>query len=70
MIDTTDESCMSCLDCKNCYRLEKLDYSHGGCKHTDMEGFICMVFADEGVANWMVGLDEEKGHCEMYEKNA
>ena len=55
--------------CKTCrYRLKlvKYDYSHGGCKHEDMDGYVCMSFAHEGVACWMVGLDENTGFCECY----
>ena len=55
-----------CSNCKLCYKLQKLDYSQGGCIHTDMDGYICMVFADEGIANWMVGHDMYAGFCEMF----
>ena len=55
-----------CNTCKNKYMLEKLDYSQGGCKHSHPEGFICMAFAYEGVANWMIGDDPDEGHCEVY----
>jgi len=55
-----------CGTCRFMLRLEKLDYSGKGCQHTDMDGFVCMAFADEGVANWMVGLSD--GRCECYEK--
>ena len=58
---------MNCNDCRNKYELVKLDYSKGGCIHTDMEGFCCMAFADEGQANWMVGLTGE-GQCECWSK--
>ena len=57
-------------NCRNCrHRLEitKLDYSQGGCKHTDMEGFVCTGLAYEGTAYWMVGLEPEKEMCEMWE---
>lgn len=57
-----------CATCKHRYNLEKLDYSNGGCVHTDMTGYICMAFADEHIACWMVGQNEETGICEAYEK--
>ena len=55
-----------CSNCKLCFGLEKLDYSKGGCKHTPMEGFVCMAFANEGQANWMVGLDRDTIGCEVF----
>lgn len=54
--------------CHNCkYRLKpkKLDYRRG-CKHTDMKGFICLAFANEGIANWMLGLDDDDSKCECW----
>ena len=60
-----------CGNCANCYKLEKLDFSQGGCIHTEMEGYICMAFADEGLACWMVGEDLDSGRCECWtEKKA
>ena len=58
-----DEHCGNCV---RCYRLEKCDYSQGGCIHTNMDGYICMAFADEGIACWMVGEDLNSGMCEAY----
>lgn len=55
-----------CANCRRRYELTKFDYSHGGCEHTEMEGFICMAFADEGEAVWMVGLKAEVGLCELF----
>lgn len=54
-----------CVTCRNRFALTKFDYSHGGCEHTKMEGFICMAFAVEGDAVWMVGTDEDD-LCECY----
>ena len=54
--------------CHNCkYRLElhKLTYKRG-CKHEKMEGFVCLAMADEGIANWMVGLDADDSKCEVW----
>ena len=63
------EICM--IDCCNtcCYKyiLHKADYSHGGCEHNIMDGFICMAFADENIAEWMVGTNPNSGLCECYE---
>ncbi len=66
MNTTTSTEC--CATCQHCYKIELLDYSRSGCKHSDPDGFVCMVFADEGTASWMVGLDKQHGFCEGYEK--
>ena len=55
-----------CNNCKYKLSIEKLDYSKGGCIHTKMDGFICLAFADEGVANWMLGICPESGMCECF----
>lgn len=54
--------------CRNCayfYKLKQSNYSNGGCTHKAMDGFICMAFADEGIAEWMVGTSEN-GMCECF----
>lgn len=53
-----------CSNCKYQLKLRKADYSEGGCVDTDMEGFVCLAFSDEGLALWMVGVKE--GLCECY----
>ena len=55
--------------CKNCMlslHVKKCDYTKGGCKDSDMQGFVCLGFAHEGLACWMVGVDPEVEICEMY----
>lgn len=54
-----------CTTCARCFKAEKSDYSNGGCKDSDMEGYICMCFADEDIAVWMVGTSQNE-QCEMY----
>ena len=56
-----------CNNCKYKKRLTKYDYSQGGCKHTEMEGYACLApdFVCEGDAIWMVGLDETS-QCECW----
>ena len=56
----------NCGNCRNRFELRKSDYSKGGCEHSQLDGFVCMAFAIEGIAEWMVGLDEEKDMCECY----
>lgn len=53
-----------CKNCRHSYSPQKWDYSKGGCEHTEMEGHVCMLFADEGKAIWQVGADY--GMCEGY----
>lgn len=36
-----------CATCKLNLRIEKLDYSKGGCTHTWPEGYICLAFLRE-----------------------
>ena len=53
-------------NCRRRYKLTKFDYSHGGCEHTEMDGYICMAFACEGQAVWMVGCHEQFDLCECF----
>ena len=57
----------NCGNCRNRFKLWKSDYSKGGCEHSNPDGYICMAFANEGIADWMVGLEEEHGMCECYQ---
>ena len=61
--DGADECCATCT---LKYRIEKMDYSKGGCEHSDPDGFICMAFSSEGLACWIVGNDPKQGMCECY----
>lgn len=54
-----------CNTCKRKMKLVKLDYSKGGCIHTNYEGFACLALAYEGEVAHMVGIDGS-GICEMY----
>lgn len=56
-----------CANCRRRYKLTRFDYSNGGCEHTDMDGYICMAFANEKQAVWMVGTNEYLGLCECFE---
>lgn len=56
----------TCATCKYRKTLKKYDYTQGGCKHTEMEGFACIADSFEGLIIWMVGT--ENGGCECYER--
>ena len=62
-----------CTNCKNRFDAHKTDFTK---LNTDepidsiLDGFICMAFASEGVAYWMLGVDEDKGICEMYKERS
>lgn len=56
---------MKCRTCARRLDLEKLDYTVG-CKHEQMEGFICLACAFEGVAYWMTNVNDEDSYCEEY----
>ena len=59
-----------CKNCKYYLKLLKWDYSHGGCEHSEYEGFACIALANEGVAIHIVHSDnkfaEENDYCEMF----
>lgn len=55
-----------CKTCGHNLKLTRFDYTDTGCKHTEMEGFICTAFAFEGDAIWMMGLNQEKDLCECF----
>ena len=55
-------------DCEYRMRAVHYDYSDKGCQHSDMDGFICIAFANEGVSVWMTGLPGDGYYCEMYAK--
>lgn len=57
-----------CRTCRHRLDIKKWDYSHGGCVHEDVDGFVCTCFTDEGVAIWQVGTDIDTGFCECYER--
>lgn len=55
-----------CSACNKYMKLEKADYSDKGCKHSDYDGFACLAFADEGIIVHMVGVNPDKGMCELH----
>lgn len=56
----------SCQNCAYSYNLVQYDYTGEGCKHTKMDGHICMADAGERSAIWMIGEDD--GMCECYQR--
>lgn len=59
---------MNCNTCKKRLDLRMSDYSSFGCKDYDLGGYICMAFANEGKAIWMIGQNEYTGYCECYQE--
>ena len=60
-----------CRTCKHRLDGVKSDYTLLGSEidiDSDMDGFICLGLAYEGVAHWMLGVDEDEGFCEMYKE--
>lgn len=55
----------NCNTCKHRYKLVQYEYTDKGCKHTEMEGFVCSIFANEGVMVWQIGNTGKYG-CEEY----
>jgi len=58
-----------CNTCVHRLILEKWDYSHLSSDNwkEPQKGYVCDLFANEGIAVWMVGNDG-KGQCECWEK--
>lgn len=56
----------NCANCQKAFKAVHYDYSGPGCKHVDMDGYICMAFADEHKAVWMTGISPDCCVCEMY----
>ena len=56
-----------CKTCIHKFKLEKWDYEVG-CKHSDMEGYACTAYIDEGLIINVVNMNEKNGICECYEK--
>ena len=58
-----------CNNCALMYEAQKTDFTKLNTdEHIDskLEGYICMAFAFERVATWMIGSDPNTGMCEMY----
>ena len=61
-----------CATCKRYAPIIKYDYSKGGCKHTEMDGYACLLdlsqyTTDKPKVIWMVGSDASREMCECYE---
>ena len=56
-----------CETCRFKYDLRKYDFVEGGCIHTTLPGFACMVFHGEAI--WMHGIEPDApgSICEGYE---
>lgn len=52
-----------CENCARCFDLEKFEWQKPFKK---MDGYICMAFAEDRTAVWIVGEDRKSGMCEMY----
>lgn len=61
-----DNEC--CATCRHAYALEEWDFSGKGCAHRSLGGYVCMGFADERKAVWVVGMDSTEWHCEAYDR--
>ena len=59
-----DKKC--CANCKNHYALYRNEYYEGGCCRSYPKGYVCMLYADEGVATWLTGLNENEVYCEGF----
>ena len=61
-----------CDNCSLCFKLEKWDYSKMKTSRTanewitEQKGYICMLFADDRKALWLVGSDPKEELCECF----
>ena len=58
-----------CCTCRHMYIGHKTDFTKlktGEPIDSVMKGYICMAFAYENVATWMVGNNPSMGLCEAY----
>lgn len=59
----------ACGHCKYRLNIRKYDYSGKGCRHEDVDGFVCLALAYEKEAMWLVGVDPAIGKCECYKED-
>lgn len=57
----------SCSTCRHRFDLQKWDYSQNGVPKEKMPGYVCDIFASEGLMVNTVGGNPEKDICECYE---
>ena len=55
-----------CETCRNNLQLERWDYTKPNVPKEEMDGYVCLAFASEGLAVQMIGSDPETGRCEMF----
>ena len=60
----SDDEC--CANCSHCCRIEKWDFSHGGCEYTKLDGHACTAFSNEGLVIWEYGSNINTGICECF----
>ena len=62
-----------CQTCSLRYEAHQTDFRKLGTGEpidSMIDAFVCMVFAHEGIANLMIGIDPNTGFCEAYTPNA
>ena len=57
-----------CEICKRKVRIEKWDYNEPGVRKTSLKGYGCLAMLNEGLVIQMIGTDEWKDTCEMFEE--
>ena len=55
-----------CANCTKCLKLKHYDYLEHGVDHIEMDGYVCLIFASEGQATWITGIDPNKERCEEF----
>lgn len=55
-----------CANCTKCLKLTWHQHHGRGVEHHEMDGYVCLIFASEGQATWLTGLDPNEEHCEEF----
>lgn len=58
-----------CANCKLMFKAHKTDFTKLKTNEpidSELDGYICMAFAYERIATWMIGNDIKSGFCEAF----
>lgn len=58
----------NCKSCKNSLTLEIWDYNTPKVPRMALPGFVCTLFAPDGICSYMLGVDKEEALCECYQE--
>ena len=56
-----------CRNCRFYCKLDRVDYSRERYVRLEMDGFVCMESAKDGVVTWLFGVEDDYGMCERFQ---